>query len=72
MALRIDPPGDDDVSTRMSLAWNDLLVGNDDSYKNRVKEYIAGLRKLAVQLGDTAKSYGYTEEEIDTRVQDEG
>lgn len=62
--LRIDPPGDDDVSTRMSLAWNDLLVGDEDSYKNRVKEYILGLKKLAVQLGDTAKAYGFTEEEI--------
>lgn len=62
--LRIDPPGDDDVSARMSLAWNDLLVGDDDSYKNRVKEYIVGLKKLAVQLGDTAKAYGFTEEEI--------
>jgi hypothetical protein len=62
--LRIDPPGDDDVSARMSLAWNDLLVGDEDSYKNRVKEYIVGLKKLAVQLGDTAKAYGFTEEEI--------
>lgn len=62
--LRIDPPGDDDVSTRMSLAWNDLLVGDDDSYKNRVKDYFVGLKKLAVQLGDAAKAYGFTEEEI--------
>jgi hypothetical protein len=70
--MRIDPPGDDDVSTRMSLAWNDLLIGNDDSYKNRVREYIAGLRKLAVQLGDSAKSYGYTEEEIDAAFRTPG
>jgi hypothetical protein len=64
--LRIDPPGDDDVSTRMSNAWNDLLVGNDDSYQNRIREYILGLKRLAVQLGDTAKAYGYTEDEIAT------
>jgi hypothetical protein len=64
--MRIDPPGNDDVSTRMSLAWNDLLIGNEDSYKNRVKDYIVGLKRLAVQLGDTAKAYGYTEEEIAT------
>lgn len=62
--LRIDPPGDDSVSERMSLAWNDLLVGNEDSYKNRVKDYFVGLKKLAVQLGDAAKAYGYTEDEI--------
>ena len=63
-ALRIDPPGDDDVSVAMSLAWNDVLVNNDDSYRNRIKDYILGLRKLAVQLGDTAKAYGYSEDEI--------
>lgn len=63
-AMRIDPPGDDDVSVRMSAAWNDRLIGDDDSYKSRVKDYVVGLRKLAVQLGDTAKAYGYTEDEI--------
>lgn len=62
--LRIEPPGDDYVSTRMALAWNDLLVDNDDSYRNRIMEYIAGLRRLSVQLGDSARSYGYSEDEI--------
>ena len=63
-SFRIDPPGMDDVSVRMADAWNDRLISDDDSYKNRVKDYVVGLRKLAVQLGDTAKSYGYSEEEI--------
>jgi hypothetical protein len=63
-ALIIDPPGDDDVSTRMSKAWNDRLYNDDDSYHQRISDYILGLRKLAVQLGDTAKAYGYSEEEI--------
>lgn len=62
--LRVVPPGTDDVSTRVAEAWNDRLVSDDDSYKNRVKDYVIGLRKLAVQLGDTAKAYGYTEDEI--------
>jgi hypothetical protein len=62
--MRVDPPGDDDVSTRIAPAWNDLLINNDDSYQNRVKDYIDGLKKLAVQLGDTAKAYGYSEDEI--------
>lgn len=65
-SLRIDPPGDDDVSVRMSRAWNDILYTNEDSYRNRIRDYITGLRRLAVQLGDTAKAYGYTEEEIET------
>lgn len=62
--FRIDPPGRDDVSIAMAAAWNDRLIGDDDSYKNRVKDYVFGLRKLAVQLGDTAKAYGYSEDEI--------
>jgi hypothetical protein len=62
--LRIEAPGSDDVSTRMAMAWNDLLFEDDDSYRNRIKDYILGLRKLAVQLGDAAKAYGYSEDEI--------
>jgi len=62
--MRIDAPGADDVSVRMAQAWNDRLIGDEDSYKNRVKDYVVGLKKLAVQLGDTAKAYGYTEDEI--------
>jgi hypothetical protein len=62
--LRVEPPGDDDVSIRMASAWNDILVDNDDSYRNRIMEYIAGLRRLSVQLGDSARSYGYSEDEI--------
>ncbi|WP_291409413.1 PE domain-containing protein [Actinophytocola sp.] len=63
--MRIDPPGSDDVSTRIASAWNDRLLAADDSYANRVLEYITGLKKLAVQLGDTAKAYGYTEDQIE-------
>ena len=62
--LSVVPPGNDDVSLRMAKAWNDLLVRNDDSYRLRIVEYVASLRRLAVQLGDTARSYGYSEDEI--------
>jgi hypothetical protein len=62
--LRIDPPGDDDVSVRMAAAWNDLLINNDDSYRSRIGDYIEGLRKLADQLEDTARAYGISEDEI--------
>jgi hypothetical protein len=62
--LIIEPPGADDVSTRMAKAWNDRLYNDDDSYRNRIKDYIVGLKKLAVQLGDAAKTYGYTEDQI--------
>lgn len=62
--MNIVPPGSDDVSTRIAPAWNERLVSADDSYSSRVADYITGLKKLAVQLGDTAKAYGYTEDEI--------
>lgn len=62
--LRIDPPGTDEVSIRVAAAWNDRLVGDDDSYKWRVQEYVNSLHKLVQQLSDTAKAYGYTEEDI--------
>ena len=64
--LTIVPPGNDDVSIGLATAWNNRLVESDDSYRNRVKDYIVGLRKLVVQLGDTAKAYGYTEDQIAT------
>src|SRR5262245_51326952 len=59
--LRVQPPGTDDVSVAMAKSWNDRLVQDDDSYSNRISDYIGGLRRLAVQLGDTAKAYGYSE-----------
>lgn len=63
--LQIEPPGGDDVSTRIAPAWNDRLIDDDDSYARRIADYVLGLRKLAVQLGDTAKAYGYSEEQIE-------
>lgn len=62
--LKINPPGNDDVSIRMAAAWNDLLLRNDDSYAMRIYQYVEGLSKLAVQLGDTARAYGFTEDDI--------
>lgn len=63
--LRVRPPGGDDVSTRIAPAWNDRLIDDSDSYAERIQQYVAGLRKLAVQLGDAAKAYGYSEEQIE-------
>jgi hypothetical protein len=70
--LKIDPPGGDDVSTRIAPAWNDRLVGDDDSYASRIMEYVGGLRRLAVQLADTAKAYGYTEDQIEAAFRGQG
>ena len=62
--LLIEAPGTDDVSTRMAPAWNDLLLHRDDSYANRVQDYVHGLIKLADQCAASAKTYGYTDDQI--------
>lgn len=62
--LRIAPPGDDDVSIRIAPAWNDLLVSNEDSYTQRIWQYIQGLYNLAQQCQESAKAYGYTDDQI--------
>lgn len=62
--LVVVPPGDDDVSIRIAPAWNDILVYNQDSYANRIREYIVGLRNLAKQCADSARAYGYTDEAV--------
>jgi hypothetical protein len=62
--LIVTAPGDDDVSTKIAPAWNDILVHADDSYSNRIQLYIDGLTKLADQCKESAKAYGYTDEAI--------
>ncbi|HET9138815.1 hypothetical protein [Actinophytocola sp.] len=62
--LQIAPPGEDAVSTRIAPAWNDLLVLNEDSYASRVMAYVEGLRNLANQCAESARAYGYTDDEI--------
>ena len=62
--LVVAPPGDDDVSTRVAPAWNDLLVYNDSSYASRILQYVEGLHNLAQQCAESARTYGYTEEQV--------
>jgi PE family len=62
--LRVVPPADDDVSTRMAPAWNDLLLDLPDSYRNRIRDYVQGLDNLASQCAESARTYGYSEEQI--------
>lgn len=62
--LRIDQPGEDIVSLKVAEAWNNVLVIEEDSYVSRIGEYVLGLNNLVQQLSDSAKTYGYNEEEI--------
>lgn len=70
--LQVNPPGNDQVSLRVAAAWNDLLINDEDSYRHRIADYVVGLKKLAVQLGDTARAYGYSEDEIETAFRKTG
>jgi hypothetical protein len=62
--LRIDAPGEDIVSKRLADAWNGNLMLDDDSYAVRIGEYVRSLDKLVSQLVESARTYGYNEEEI--------
>jgi hypothetical protein len=62
--LSIVPAGNDRVSIEAANAWNDRLLGADDSYSKRVVMYVESLQKLVVQLRDSAKQYGFSEEDI--------
>lgn len=64
--LHVSPPGDDDVSARIAPAWNDVLLFGDDSYANRIQQYVTGLNHLAEQCAQSAKTYGYSDEAIAT------
>lgn len=52
------------VTSEIVNAWNDRLVYHDDSYANRIKEYMKVLQGLSDQLRESAQQYGFTEEEI--------
>jgi hypothetical protein len=63
-ALVVDPAADDPVSQDAARAWNYRLVGADDSYAARIADYVLSLKKLVAQLKDSAKTYGFNEQDI--------
>lgn len=52
------------VSAHIAGLWNRRLMAGDDSYVGRIKQYIESLENLSLQLRESAKQYGFTEEEI--------
>lgn len=62
--LRVEPMGNDPVSTHAATAWNLRLLDGEDSYRVRVLKYLQNLRTLVDNLLDTARANGYTEEQI--------
>lgn len=66
--LEVDVDGKTEgiVSANIAAAWNQKLTVGDDSYVGRITQYVASLDGLATQLRESAKQYGFTDEEITT------
>ncbi|CAM3436047.1 hypothetical protein KIPE111705_08570 [Kibdelosporangium persicum] len=64
-ALFVEPTADDPVSQDAAAAWNFRLVEADDSYAARIQDYMESLKKLITQLKESAKTYGFSEQDIE-------
>ncbi|AOS61744.1 hypothetical protein [Actinoalloteichus hymeniacidonis] len=62
--LQLHPMGGDPASIDYARVVTDKLLDNPDSYFNRCSQYVENLRAGAVALAETARQYGYTEDEI--------
>ena len=54
------------VSANIASLWNRRLMTDDDSYVGRIEDYVKSLENLSLQLKESAKQYGFTDEEIST------
>jgi hypothetical protein len=63
--LQVDPVGGDPVSMEAALVLNTKFWDSADSYYARCLDYADMLEKLAHQLGEAAKTYGHTEEQVE-------
>ena len=52
------------VSSNIAGLWNRRLATDEDSYVGRIEQYVVTLENLATQLKESAKQYGFTDEEI--------
>ena len=64
LEVHVDAESAGIVSSNVAGLWNRRLMTDDDSYVGRIAEYVESLEKLATQLQQSAKQYGFTEEEI--------
>lgn len=62
--LNFDEMAPDLVSRDAARAWNYRLVGADDSYAARIDQYLQSLRDVVSQLKDSAKKYGFSDQDI--------
>lgn len=62
-SLRVEAPAANPVVKAVSDVWNETLVTSDESYLNRAKDYLRGLRKLERQLHAAAERYKVDEDD---------
>ncbi|MBK0867504.1 hypothetical protein INP57_11840 [Saccharopolyspora sp. HNM0986] len=62
--LSVRSPARDDISVAASATWTANLMGDPDSHYNRLMSYVLQVEQLGHRLGEAAKQYGYTDEEI--------
>ncbi len=58
------PCGGDPVSIDVARAATDRFVGPGDSYFNVCQQWVFSLYQTANALAETARQYGFTDEEI--------
>ncbi|WP_330272011.1 hypothetical protein OG205_34045 [Lentzea sp. NBC_00516] len=66
LLVNVDAQSAGTVSSNIAGLWNRRLMTDEDSYAGRIAQYVESLEKLGAQLQQSAKQYGYTEEEITT------
>ena len=60
------PAMGDPASADYAAALGQLLATNPDSYVARARAYVTELRGVATQCEESARAYGFTDEEIRT------
>lgn len=66
LRVHVDSNSAGEVSANIAGLWNRRLTTDNDSYIGRIEKYVESLDNLAAQLKESAKQYGFTEEEITT------
>ncbi|MET9628257.1 hypothetical protein ABZX92_12415 [Lentzea sp. NPDC006480] len=66
LRVYVDANSAGEVSANIAGLWNRRLTTDDDSYVGRIEKYVESLDHLGLQLKESAKQYGFTDEEITT------
>ncbi|GAA2357092.1 hypothetical protein GCM10009854_39240 [Saccharopolyspora halophila] len=67
--LQVTPPATDEVSRSAAAYWTHRLVGAEDAHFQRLLQYVNNVIELGEQVGEAAREYGYTDEQIQESFQ---